>query len=90
VELIPDLDSILDLLPPLAAELVGIHKPQGKASAWRAIGGFLRDGADALEPRFQQLSGTRSQTQAALVGQTAQAVDKNFAALVDAGTKLVG
>jgi hypothetical protein len=89
VELIPDLDSILDSLPPLAAELVGMHKPQGKASAWRAIAGFLGDTANALEPRFERLSGTRSQTSAALVGQTAQAADKNFTALLDAGSKLV-
>jgi glycosyltransferase involved in cell wall biosynthesis len=89
VGLRPDVDGILDALPPLVAELVGVHKPQGKASAWWAIGGLLRDAAEQLEPRLQRLSTTRSHTQAALVGQTAQQADKVLIALVDAGAKLV-
>jgi transcriptional regulator with XRE-family HTH domain len=86
VEFLPDVDWILDEIPPWltpVAYLAGSHWPQGKVRAWRAIAGFAGDAAEQLEPLIERLIHQRSHTQAAVVGQTAHGADQQFATLLE-------
>jgi DNA-binding NarL/FixJ family response regulator len=61
--------------------VVGSHWPAGSESAWWRTAGYLRAHAAELEAHTSDLQRVRSQTQAVLVGETAQVFKQQFAQL---------